>query len=234
MNRRILLQLLASPLLDAREFRCDVAVIGGGVGGCAAAMAALRNGMKVSSDRRNRLDRRPSHLAGRAARRASLDRDVRRNPAIPDLSAAAFASTTERNYPLTELARSREQLNPGGGTVSRLTHEPRVSLAVLEAMLAPYISSGQLHVLLSTGRSRPMRRRSGSFGNRPGIGESGPDHRRQVLPGCDRAGRPASADEDRVRHWLRIAESKPASSTRRLWRNPITFSRLQCVSRWNT
>src|SRR5450755_3751858 len=26
---------------------CDVAVIGGGVGGCAAALAALRNGMRV-------------------------------------------------------------------------------------------------------------------------------------------------------------------------------------------
>ena len=56
----------------------------------------------------------------------------------------------EQNYPLTELARSRQQLNPGGGTVSRLTHEPRVSLAVLEAMLAPYASSGQLTVLLNT------------------------------------------------------------------------------------
>ena len=54
----------------------------------------------------------------------------------------------QTNYPLTEAARGRELLNPGGGTVSRLTHEPRVSLAVLEAMLAPYASSGQLTVLL--------------------------------------------------------------------------------------
>jgi len=53
-----------------------------------------------------------------------------------------------RNYPLTDLARSRELLNPGGGSVSRLTHEPRVSLAVLEAMLAPYISMGRLQILL--------------------------------------------------------------------------------------
>jgi FAD dependent oxidoreductase len=53
-----------------------------------------------------------------------------------------------RNYPLTDVARSRELLNPGGGSVSRLTHEPPVSLAVLESMLAPYISSGRLQVLL--------------------------------------------------------------------------------------
>lgn len=52
-----------------------------------------------------------------------------------------------RNYPLKQDARAREQLNPGGGLVSRLSHEPRVSLAVLEAMLAPYLSSRQLTLL---------------------------------------------------------------------------------------
>lgn len=53
-----------------------------------------------------------------------------------------------RNYPLTERARLTEVFNPGGGSVSRLTHEPRVSLAVLEAMLASHLSSGRLQVLL--------------------------------------------------------------------------------------
>ena len=40
--------LLLSPyVLAARELRCDVAVIGGGFGGVAAALAALRNGLRV-------------------------------------------------------------------------------------------------------------------------------------------------------------------------------------------
>jgi hypothetical protein len=39
-------------------------------------------------------------------------------------------------------------LNPGNGGVSRLCHEPRVALAVLEQMLAPYASAGRLQVLL--------------------------------------------------------------------------------------
>jgi NADPH-dependent 2,4-dienoyl-CoA reductase/sulfur reductase-like enzyme len=40
--------LLAAPgMTFARELSCDVAVIGGGVGGCAAALAAARNGMRV-------------------------------------------------------------------------------------------------------------------------------------------------------------------------------------------
>ena len=30
-----------------RNLRCDVAIVGGGFGGCAAAIAALRNGMRV-------------------------------------------------------------------------------------------------------------------------------------------------------------------------------------------
>src|SRR6266849_10316878 len=41
--------LLALPaaLGAAKELTCDVAVIGGGVGGCAAALAALRDGLRV-------------------------------------------------------------------------------------------------------------------------------------------------------------------------------------------
>ena len=49
------------------------------------------------------------------------------------------------HYPLTERgpAPGRE-LNPGAGRVSRLCHEPRVAVAVIEAMLAPYRGSGRL------------------------------------------------------------------------------------------
>ena len=58
-----------------------------------------------------------------------------------------------RHYPLSEAARTAAFLNPGNGAVSRIAHEPRVSLAVLEALLAPYRSSGQLVVLL---RAKPI------------------------------------------------------------------------------
>src|SRR5688500_10788211 len=39
--------LVPSALRAAREFRFDVALVGRGTGGCAAALAALRNGMRV-------------------------------------------------------------------------------------------------------------------------------------------------------------------------------------------
>ena len=53
-----------------------------------------------------------------------------------------------RHYPLTEASRALASFNPGSATVSRLAHEPRVSLAVLEAMLAPHVSAGRLRLLL--------------------------------------------------------------------------------------
>src|SRR5690606_31420617 len=38
--------------------------------------------------------------------------------------------------------------NPGGGGVSKLCHEPRVALAAIEEMIAPYRADRQLVVLL--------------------------------------------------------------------------------------
>jgi hypothetical protein len=55
-----------------------------------------------------------------------------------------------RNYPLSGTARNTEFLNPGNGAVSRLCHEPAVSVAILESMLAPAINKGQLKLLLNT------------------------------------------------------------------------------------
>jgi hypothetical protein len=58
----------------------------------------------------------------------------------------------QEHYPLTEPARYSKPsvylFNPGNGVVSRLCHEPRVGLAVMEGMLAPYKQSGHLEVLL--------------------------------------------------------------------------------------
>ena len=57
-------------------------------------------------------------------------------------------------YPLTDAARLAPELNPGACTVSRLGHEPRVALAVLQQMLAPHVSAGRLRVLAQTSEQR--------------------------------------------------------------------------------
>ena len=149
MNRRTFLASSAASLLAAQtnELDCDVAVIGGGVGGCAAALGALRNGMRVI------LTEETDWIGGQLTSQAVPPDE---HPWIEQFGCTrsygeyrnAVRAYYREHYPLTEVARAQLNLNPGNGSVSRLTHEPRVSLAVLEAMLAPWQASGQLKILL--------------------------------------------------------------------------------------
>ena len=70
-----------------REIAADVVIVGGGLGGCAAALAGIAGRAHRRPDRADRLDRRPAHVAGRAARRAPLDRAVRRECVLPGAEA---------------------------------------------------------------------------------------------------------------------------------------------------
>lgn len=147
-RRTFLSALLAAPgALGARELDCDVAIIGGGVGGCAAALGALRNGMRVI------LTEETDWIGGQLTSQAVPPDE---HPYIESFGCTqayreyrnAVRQYYRENYPLTEAARQNRTLNPGNAWVSRLSHEPRVSLAVLENMLAPYASGGRLTVLL--------------------------------------------------------------------------------------
>ncbi len=137
----------------ARELRCDVAVIGGGTGGCAAALAALRNGLSVI------MTEETDWVGGQLTSQLVPPDE---HPWIEHFGCTqlyrayrnAVRDYYRRHFPLTEAARARWNLNPGDGRVSRITHEPTVSLAVLEAMLAPHTSGGRLTVLL---RHKPLR-----------------------------------------------------------------------------
>jgi len=52
-----------------------------------------------------------------------------------------------RHYPLNADARAKPLFNPGAGLVSGLCHEPRVAVAVIDELLAPYRADGSLTVL---------------------------------------------------------------------------------------
>jgi len=146
------LLLLPAHLAAARDLACDVAIIGGGTGGCAAALAALRNGMRVV------MTEETDWVGGQLTSQAVPPDE---HPWIESFGCTrlyrayrnAVRDYYRRNYPLTEEARARWNLNPGDGSVSRLTHEPRVSVSVLEEMLAPHGSGGRLTVLL---RHKPV------------------------------------------------------------------------------
>ncbi len=129
------------------ELSADVVIAGGGLGGCAAALAALRNNLRVI------LTEETDWIGGQLTQQGvppdehqwieshgatQLYRDFRH----------AIRQYYIRNYPLTHAASTRKYLNPGDGIVSRLCHEPRVALAVLHDMLAPYVSAGKLVLLL--------------------------------------------------------------------------------------
>ncbi len=152
-TRRTFLQqssvFLALPfaIAAAKELHCDVAIIGGGLGGVAAALAALRNGQRVI------LTEETDWIGGQTTSQIVPPDEHRWIEAFGGTQAyrnyrRAIRAYYRRHYPLTEAARAVTHLNPGNGSVSRICHEPRVSVAVLEAMLAPYASGGRLTVLL--------------------------------------------------------------------------------------
>jgi len=130
-----------------REIAADLVIVGGGLGGCAAAMAALRNGRTVVLTE-------PTDWIGGQLTAQAVPPDE--HPWIEQFGASAsyhalrqgIRGYYRRHYPLTADARAIRYLNPGNGSVSRLCHEPRVALAALTDMLAPHASSGRLLALL--------------------------------------------------------------------------------------
>jgi hypothetical protein len=154
MNRRHFLTTAAlSPLLiaanqtPAREKRADVVIIGGGVGGCAAALAAARAGRSVV------MTEETDWIGGQLTQQAVPPDE---HPWIESFGCTrsyrrfreGVRAYYRCHYPLTAEARDRAHLNPGNGLVSRLCHEPRVALAVLYEMLAPFVSAGRVEILL--------------------------------------------------------------------------------------
>ena len=135
-----------------REISADIAIIGGGVGGCAAALAALRNGATVI------LTEETDWIGGQLTAQAVPPDE---HPWIETHGATRLyrefrtrvREFYRRNYPLTSAAFAQPNLNPGNGNVSRLCAEPRVYLAVLLEMLQPFLSSGHLTLLTET---RPL------------------------------------------------------------------------------
>lgn len=126
-----------------KSLTTDVLVVGGGLGGVGAALGALRRGRRVV------LTEEYEWLGGQLTSQAVPPDEhcwveqfgtTRSYRALRD----GVRQYYRENYPLTENARHRPQLNPGAGHVSKLCHEPRVAVAVIDAMLMPFVGSGRL------------------------------------------------------------------------------------------
>jgi hypothetical protein len=136
----------------ARELKTDVLIIGGSLGGVAAALAAARMGRQVI------LTEETDWIGGQATTQAiPLDEHPWSERYGRTQSYADFRDGVRayyrRHYPLTAAARGDRYLNPGAGWVSKLCFEPRVGLAVLSEMLAPHLSAGRVKILT---RHRPI------------------------------------------------------------------------------
>ena len=127
----------------ARLESTEILVVGGSLGGVACALAALRQGCQVV------LTEEYEWLGGQLTSQAvppdehqwveqfGVTRSYRQ---LRNLIRDFYRD----HYPLTDAARRNPELNPGGGTVSQICHEPRVAVAVIDALLQPFQAGGQL------------------------------------------------------------------------------------------
>ncbi len=124
----------------------DVVIIGGGLGGCAAAIAAAGHGLRVI------MTEETDWIGGQLTSQGVPPDEHQwietkgANRSYRKLRSRLRAYYRAR-YPLTEDARQDPRLNPGKGSVSRLCAEPRAWLDVLHQWLAPFERSGQVRVL---------------------------------------------------------------------------------------
>ena len=129
------------------DVECDVLVVGGGLGGVAAAWAAARHGRSVC------LLEETDWLGGQATSQGVS--------ALDEHEHIERFGGTRTYYRLREAIRDQyrrlipeadrhEPLNPGSCWVTRLAFEPPAALRALDALLAPEIESGRLRVFMRT------------------------------------------------------------------------------------
>jgi hypothetical protein len=128
------------------EHEAEVLIVGGGLGGVAAAWAASRQGCRTILAARHRW------LGGQLTTQGTPPDE---HPWIEGFGATesyralrrAVRQYYRRHYPLTSRARADPYLNPGNAWVSRLAHEPYVAARVIDALLAPLEHAEDLLIL---------------------------------------------------------------------------------------
>ena len=128
-------------------YDCDVAVIGGGVGGVAAVLAAVDLGCRVilttetdwlggqmTSQGVSALDEHP-HIESFGGTRTYY--------ALRDRIRAIY----QERYNFPAAMPDGGPLNPGNGWVSTLCFEPRIGAEAIEDLIAPLVLDGRLQVL---------------------------------------------------------------------------------------
>jgi hypothetical protein len=132
-----------------KELKTQILIVGGGVGGCACALAACETGLNVI------LTEESDWIGGQFTSQAT--------PPDEHGWIESFGCTRtyrhfreevrnfyRKNYPLKKEQIDNLILNPGNGWVSPLCAEPKVFLAVLREILGEFVVKGNLQILLET------------------------------------------------------------------------------------
>ncbi len=132
-----------------KELAADLVVIGGGLGGCAAALSALQSGLTVI------LTEETDWIGGQLTSQGVPPDEHKWIESFGCTQSyrrlrEAIRKYYKDNYPLTPKARQAAYFNPGNGTVSRLCHEPKVALKCIESLFDSYLSKGKLNILRQT------------------------------------------------------------------------------------
>ncbi len=128
------------------DLNCDVLVLGGGMGGCAAAMAAARMGYQVCLTEENHW------LGGQFSSQgvSALDEHQYIETFGGTASYTRFRQLIrayyQDNYHLSPEALGAAHLNPGGGWVSRLCFEPKAGLGALLQLMIPQVETNHLQL----------------------------------------------------------------------------------------
>ena len=139
-----------APPAQAVVESCDVLVVGGGMGGSSAALAAAQSGAHVC------LTEETSWLGGQMTSQGVSEFDENRYIETAGGTASYYRLRNGiRQYyldrfVLSPLAKAQSHFNPGNCWVSALCFEPPVALHVLDSMLKPFEQKGQLRVFLRT------------------------------------------------------------------------------------
>lgn len=136
-------------IVEGRTLEADLVIIGGGTGGCATALGALRNGLTVI------MTEETDWIGGQLTQQGVPPDE---HKWINDFGATALYRVFRKkvreyyrnNYPIKPALAENERFNPGNASVSEISHEPKISLRVLETMFDPYISAGKLVLLKET------------------------------------------------------------------------------------